>query len=120
MKYLTYEQVQDAPSEIQILWAASMTNRPVGAGFYQETMEKYPEYFPDEIEHKRKWDAIPQEVHELYYDECAKVRKERQPSPGLMYWINHPDELAEYEAQIKSDVAQEQLIYDRIYGPYLK
>jgi hypothetical protein len=53
------------PHEVLTLWAASATNTPVGLDTYNN-IYKFPEWFPEENEYKRRWDLIPMEIREEY------------------------------------------------------
>ena len=54
MKYLTLDEFCKAPVLVQFLYAKAMMQQPVGMEMINEGIEKHPEYFPDEIEHRRK------------------------------------------------------------------
>ena len=95
MKDLTVEQLEKAPSIVQYLYVASFMKQPVGGKTIDEAMEKHPEYFPDEVEHRRKWALIPQEVHDNYWEEYWNIEKELfkdvPPSEGLMAMCNNTE-----------------------------
>ena len=53
-----------APAIIQWLYLSAMAKQPVGRSVFEDAMQKHPEYFPAELEYRRKWDLIPQSVHD--------------------------------------------------------
>lgn len=45
----------------------------VGVSHYEEMITKYPEHFKDEIEYRKKWDSVPQEVKDEYFNNHYKL-----------------------------------------------
>ena len=88
LEELTWERLENAPSLVQFIWACSINKRPIGMSLYDEAIEKHPEYFPEEVEHRRKWDLIPEEVHEAYRKEywemVNEIEKDLPEKTGLM------------------------------------
>jgi len=95
MKNLTIKQLQEAPSIVQYLYIAGVTKQSVGSKIIDEGIEKYPEYFPDEVEYRRKWALVPQEVHDNYWKEYWDIEKELfkdvPPNEGLMAMCNNTE-----------------------------
>ena len=91
MKDLTLEEYLKAPIKVQFLYSMSLMKEPVGAEMAEEAIKESPEYFPDELENRRKWDLIPQKVHDEYQLEREKLReecyKDMPPSKGILDWI---------------------------------
>lgn len=50
--------------------------QPIGSSTYDKAIKEHPEYFPDEIERIRKWELIPQKVHDKYWEEYWELDKE--------------------------------------------
>lgn len=59
MKDLSYAEFEKAPSKVQFLYVAAIMKQPVGSQMIEDAIKDHPEYFPDELEHRRKWAAIP-------------------------------------------------------------
>jgi hypothetical protein len=76
MKSLTNKQLEEAPLLIQQIHFTWMIGRPIGSSTYEKAIADHPEYFPDEVEAKRKWDLVPQEVHDKYLEEYWQVHRE--------------------------------------------
>jgi len=55
LKYLTYEQLLEAPHLIQWIYFSAINDRPVGGSMVEEAREKHPEYFVDKNEEDYKW-----------------------------------------------------------------
>lgn len=91
MKHLSYSELLTAPAKVQFLFMASMNNQPVGGKMIDEAIAEHPEYFPDEVEHRRKWALIPQSVHDNYLAEREVLRKkcykDMPPSKGIIGWV---------------------------------
>lgn len=120
MRNITVEEMENAPSEILYLISASVSKIPVGITFYNECIEKYPEYFPDEIEHRRKRALVPKEVDEAYDKECALMREKLykdlpEINKGMMYYVNHPEEYKEWSEKQSALVSQEMVLKEKIH-----
>lgn len=93
-KLVQFGQIK-LPAKVLYLQLAAARGIPVGGGFFDEVITEYPEYFPKEAERKRKWDAIPKEVHEAHWKEYNEFRnelwKDVQCGGGLMEAINHTE-----------------------------
>ena len=90
MKNLTYKELLEAPARVQFLYWMASTKQPVGSQMIEDAIKESPEYFPDELEHRRKWALIPQCVHDEYWAGKEKLRtecyKDMPPSKGIIGW----------------------------------
>ncbi len=59
--------INDMPSEV-IDFKLQASFGFVGYTLLNEMIEKYPEWFQEEVEHRRKWDSIPQETKDEYFN----------------------------------------------------
>jgi len=127
MKNLTHKELKDAPSEVQYLYMCSVMNHPIGSSIYEETIKKHPEYFPDEIEHRKKWEAIPKEVHDAYWKEYWKIDKEiykdvPHRGKGILFYAQNPKEYAEYkeafDAARKKALPLHEALHRKFYSKY--
>lgn len=79
-----------------------VTNMPVSSKILEEAIAENPEYFPDEVEYRAKWDKIPQHVHDNYQKEMdalkSEVYKDMPHSKGILGWIKDPTGLKEWES----------------------
>ena len=76
MKDLTTKEFFEAPSRVQYIFTAGMVKQYIGSSLYNKAIEEHPEYFPDEIEHRKKWASIPQKTHDDYWKEYWALDKE--------------------------------------------
>jgi hypothetical protein len=122
MKKLTEKEFFEAPRKIQFIYMTEF----VGMNFFEEAMREHPEYFPEEIEKKKKWDAIPQEVHDKYWEEMReldkKLMKDVPPSKGVLYFAINPKEFDEWhekrDAARKKGWRERKAIHDKFYSQY--
>lgn len=126
MKNLSYKEVLESPAKVQFLYTMAMSKQPVGMKILNDAIAEHPEYFPDEVEHRRKWELIPQQVHDDYLKEREALRiemyKEMPPSKGILGWIDDPKGYEEWNiAYEKCKKAEEPLVaalYEKFYGQY--
>lgn len=135
-------RLQDTPSLVLFVKGMAMIGEPISFSLYEEALTKYPEYFSEEIECKRKWDAIPQSVHDEYQnlsetqlfpseEELKEYEAILGPEPfpelpgGIIQRVMHPEHEEEYAIQDQwnkklfalRSVKQKEL-RDKYYGPY--
>lgn len=100
MKELTWKELQEAPGIVQFIHIASYSKTPIGMQIYEEAIRTYPDYFEEEVELRKKWDAVPQYVEDEYFKAMAKMRshymsKSPHSGKGLMFFIQNPDAFLE-------------------------
>lgn len=100
-KTLTNKQFEEAPAEVQNVYIHALCKIPIGTSNFNEAVEKYPEYFPEETELRRKWAAVPQEIQDTYWEEYKKLDKEiykdvPHKGKGLLFFANNPKEDKEH------------------------
>lgn len=126
MRELSYEELTEAPSEIQYLYLAAIMKVSVGSHIIETSMSKYPEYFPDELERIRKWEKVPQHVHDEF-NKAAKelhdrIFKDLPPSKGILWHCQNPDEseewLTAYDKCFQEELSLGKALHDKFYGPY--
>lgn len=114
------------PNKVLWLKMCGIRNIPVGAGFYNEVLEEYPEHFPVEVERKRKWEAIPQSVHDAYWKEYRMFHealwKDVPLDGGLMSAINNTPEYQAYQKDFERlrplEEAKEKELHKKYYSQY--
>lgn len=126
MKDLTEKEFFEAPSKVQYIYMMGMMKHPIGSSIYEDAIKEHPEYFPDEVEHRRKWDAIPQDVHDKYLEEYweldKEIMKDVPPSKGIFGWIDDQEGYSEWnkkwtEANEKGKPLREAL-HKKFYSEY--
>ena len=126
MKWLTDKQFLEAPARVQFIYTMAMAKQPVGSKMIKDAIKESPEYFPDELEHRRKWALIPQQVHDDYWKEReilrAEMYKGMPPSKGILGWIKDPKGYEEwskkYDECRKAEEPLAAALHKRFYGQY--
>lgn len=128
MKDLTYKELLEAPARVQFLYTMAIAKQPVGSQMIEDAIKESPEYFPDELEHRRKWALIPQTVHDEYWAEREQLRTEcykaMPPSKGISGWAmdeskedyNNWNTAYQKCREIEKPLAE--AIYKKYYGQY--
>jgi len=96
-------RIEDLPHEIMCLWVASMYNHPVGCSQVDKAMELYPEYFPVEVEYRRKMSMVPKQVSDAHMTELMALHnwwfsELPDSTKGLWYYSQHPEEWQDHWA----------------------
>lgn len=101
------DYMKDIPDAVLWIKICAMTGTPVGFSLWEETIEKYPEHFPEETRARELWEAVPQKVKDKYDAAVEKMhqevygrgRYELQLGKGIMHRINHPEEYIEHDKE---------------------
>jgi hypothetical protein len=56
----------NAPASVQFVKMMAVMGQPIGLSVYERALKEGPEWFPEEIEERRKWASVPQEVKDAY------------------------------------------------------
>lgn len=127
MKDLTLKEFSDAPAIVQFVFGISAINGTISSTIFDKALDEHPEYFPEEVEHRRKWNSIPQQVHDDYSKEWtllleSEIYTEVGASKGFMWMIDHPNEYDDWSIEYgKCKKNKEPLfkkLHERFYGPY--
>lgn len=102
MKELTHKEFLDAPFNVQYVYMRTFLGQPVSATLLNEAITESPSYFPEEAEEKRKWDAIPQEIHAAYWMEYWKLHNKicnaiPHYGLGILFYSDNPEQFIEYQ-----------------------
>lgn len=102
MKELTNNEFKDAPNIVKYIYVRSLMKQPVSASLFNEAVTEYPSYFPEEAEARRKWDTIPQKVHEAYWMEYWKLHNKicnaiPHYGLGILFYSDNPEQYIEYQ-----------------------
>ncbi len=104
MKNLTTNEFFEAPALVQWIYTCAINNAPIGSSTHEEAIEKHPEYFLEEVEHRRKWASVPEELKEKYYTKHRQIEKDyeargpKMPNKGILHMINDSEGQRELEA----------------------
>ena len=125
MKDITSTDVKQIPGIVLQIYVNSMCNIPISISTYNEAIEKYPEYFPDEVEHKKKYDAIPKHIHDQYLQEMSELFENyfhHLPNKGMLCRINNQEEDTDWKKKFDEENGKyseaEKIIHDKYYGSY--
>ena len=126
MGQYTLKDLNEIPHLVLLVQMAQISGMPIGLSIYQEAIDTYPEHFPEEAAHKKKWNAIPKEVIDGYLKEIGEafaIYREGIPNKGILYWSEHIKEFEEYIESGKSirekHDKKEKAIYEKWLGKYL-
>jgi hypothetical protein len=123
---MTNKEFEEAPGLVQLIWMNSWGNIPMGVSTYLKAIADHPEYFPEEVEHQKKWDSIPQSVHDAYRAEWTErfkeLNKDSPPQMGILYWFDHPEELKElrkFHDKVRPlEQKMEKELHEKYYSAY--
>lgn len=95
-KGLTSEQYfKDIPNKVLFIKMMGSIGQGVSYQMLDEAINEYPEHFPEEVEYRRKWASIPEEIKDKYFkatsgifpsEEDIKLREEmfgKCPHPDI-------------------------------------
>jgi hypothetical protein len=123
MKGLTPEEFENAPTTVQYIFLAAVSNIPIGDTILNKAIEEHPEYFQEEIEARNKWAKIPQEVHDAYHAELLELQDKYLPvSKGISHWMHNIEEYKEwnkkYDEAREAMIPEERELYNKHYSKY--
>lgn len=121
MRTLTTAELDSAPTEIQFLYTCGVMKIPVGTSIVNKAMEQHPEYFPDEIENKKKWEMVPKSATDEYFKEYHEIWKDHYKDIGLSPGIGSPDFLEWYKKSVKiGPIPEDKMaaLNEKHYGVY--
>lgn len=114
--------INNIPSEVLYLLACKHFGMPVGVGFYEETVKKYPEHFPEEFKRMNAWNSIPKEVHDDYWKEHEELDKElRADEPegcGIWEQMNNTDKAKNWNDWYKSYYPKYEAMEKKLHSKY--
>jgi len=127
MKDLTHKEFEDAPAKVQYIYMCAVMKQPIGSSTYEDAIKEHPEYFHEDVERRKKWEAIPQEVHDAYWKEYWKLDEEIYKNvphrgKGLLFYAQNSKESAEYksawEAANKKALPLRETLHRKFYSKY--
>jgi len=127
MKDLTAKEFDEAPDLIQYTYTMCALKQPLGSSIIDEAIEKYPEYFPDEVEQQKKWASVPQQVKDAYFEEYQKLLEDiykdvPHVGKGILFYATHPEEDAEHskgwDEATKKGQPLLKALHDKYFGKY--
>lgn len=85
----------------------STYSMPCNVDIYEQALKDNPEYFKEELEYRRKWEAIPKSIKNKYYKELGEFEtniygKAPHAGKGLIFFANNPQASYEYSKYIAS------------------
>ncbi len=118
------KKFDNAPHLVKFIQMAAMSGTPIGASLYDEAIEKHPEYFPKEVELKRKWESIPENIMLCYKKECEFAHEEAYKglpeNKGLVYWVNNKEEFTRFYTLLGECSEKHKELLRQINEKYLK
>ncbi len=117
-----YEEI---PPLIRVMALFCMSGTPLSPRVIAQAQEQHPEYFAEELENKRRFDAIPVEVHQRYAQLSWRLRGiclHGIPREGLYENMHNP---TGYQAYLRKKKVREPyyqqalpLLHARAYAGY--
>ncbi len=97
---------------------------PCGSDVYEEAIKNNPEEFPEEVEHKKKWDSVPSETKDLYFKKLSELEishyaKAPHAGSGLVFFSTHPKEHKEYSDFLEKNRPMLQKKKKQLHDKYL-
>lgn len=114
-------------SSTKQVYMCDMMNIPVGCSTYEEAIQNNPEEFEEEIEYRNKWNSIPSEVVDKYYEETTKIDNDHfdnapHKGMGIIWYMEHPKEDKERNDWLDTNrhIRQKKLkeIHNKYIAPY--
>lgn len=122
---LTGKEILDTPPKVSLVFSMAQLGIPIGIKFYEGILNEYPEYFPEEVEWRRKMALVPESVHEAYRNELHELFNEsfkEWGGRGMLYWTKNPEEYAQTlkkaEASSKKQRIKEDELFKKYYSAY--
>lgn len=85
---------KNVPNKVLFIKMMTAMGQPIGTSIYESAIKEHPEHFPEEVEYKRKWDAVPQEIKDKYFDNSFKfslTEEQEKEREELFGKCPHPD-----------------------------
>ncbi len=96
-----------------------------GSAQMNRMIEKYPEWFPEEVEHRRKWALVPEEVKDAHVKEWMVAYNEATgaiPAGGIMAHIMDSEYSRNWHQKYSEAMEKlkpiEKAIHEKHYGKY--
>jgi hypothetical protein len=118
-----YIDILNAPAKVQFLRVAAMCKTPVGSKIYNEAIEEHPEYFPEEVEYRRKQALIPESVREAHSKGWAEIvsalNKEFPKGQGISWAIENHEEWSRInDERKKKELPLMKALHEKHYSKY--
>lgn len=102
MRKLTDEEFNVAPNTVKYIYTLVTLKKPVSASLFNDAITEYPSYFPEEAEARKKYNSIPQHVHEAYWMEYWKLHNKicnaiPHYGLGILFYSDNPEQFVEYQ-----------------------
>jgi hypothetical protein len=70
--------ITNMPSLVAYVKMSGITGVPIGAATYERAIKEHPEYFPEEVEYRRKYAAIPEIEKEYHLRKLMEYEIEKE------------------------------------------
>lgn len=124
MKVLTDKEFLNAPPKVQFIYSMSLMKTPMGSKIIDEAISEHPEYFPDEVEHRRKWSLVPKSVNDAYRKELFALNEEIFPNSeerGLSFLSSLSyEEFIEWRKKDAQTKKESEPLFKELFDKYYK
>jgi len=133
--------LDNVPHGVLYIWAMGNIGQPIDTDTYNRAIANHPEYFPDEIEFRRRFDAIPEDIkkehsklfdtligsniYTMYESKIGKLPHSELCGKGIIYRVTHPELKDKYEAydewmrkMFELHEKDREDGYNRLFNPY--
>lgn len=118
--------VRNMPNKVLYVKMAQSSGIPIGYKIYNEAIAEYPEYFKEEVKHRKKYDAIPKEVHDAYHKEYwdfhEALWKDEPKSGGVFSAVKKDEEYQKYKEAFDRlrpiEKLKEKELHTKYYTPF--
>ena len=126
MSSMRFADMKPMPPLVMFIQVCGAMGIPIGSSTLEEAITKHPEYFPEEVENREKWNKVPVKVMEEYLDEFRELEKRTCGDifngKGLLYYIEHPEEAhrnhVEYDQRLRQSKPEFKALHEKYFAAY--
>jgi len=122
MNSMKFADMKPMPPLVLLVQMCGALGIPIGSGTYEEAITKHPEYFPEEVENREKWNKVPVKVMEDYLNEFRELEKrifgDIYNGKGLFYYIDHAEEARKNQVEYNQRAIQSKPEFKALHEKY--
>jgi len=116
--------INNVPPLVLYVWGMSYDSIPVGTEAFEKAITEHPEYFKEEVEYRKRWDSVPEEIKEAYFNETSGLDYVKEiideigepPYPeysrmGIIWWAQNVDK---YPKEISANDKWNDIYYKKL------
>lgn len=106
--------ITNMPSIVAYVKASAFYGTPIGYATYERAIKEHPEYFPEEVEYRRKFNAIPAIEKEWHFNKLIDLHNQQDLELSKNGYVSG------IIAAIKGDNNDKSDLFDTIKAKYEK